>query len=86
MGDLRPTMENMADPILLEKIDKLFASGVGEHIALPQIVVVGDQSSGKVPFLKDLPAYHFLETVVFALALQLRSPFVEPWQRPSPCQ
>lgn len=37
----------LADPFLLEKIDKLFACNVGEYINLPQLVVVGDQSSGK---------------------------------------
>lgn len=35
---------NMIDPGLLDKIDKLFACGVGDHIPLPQLVVVGDQS------------------------------------------
>ena len=35
---------NMVDPGLLNKIDKLFACGVGDHIPLPQLVVVGDQS------------------------------------------
>lgn len=35
---------NMVDPGLLDKIDKLFACGVGDHIPLPQLVVVGDQS------------------------------------------
>ena len=39
---------SLADPHLLDKIDKLFACNVGEYIDLPQLVVIGDQSSGKV--------------------------------------
>lgn len=43
---------------LLEKIDLLFACNVGEYVDLPQLVVVGDQSSGKSSVLEaltDLP-------------------------------
>ncbi|KAJ5220002.1 hypothetical protein N7468_009206 [Penicillium chermesinum] len=50
---------NLGDPALLEAIDKLFACNVGQYINLPQLVVVGDQSSGKSSVLEGLTKLSF---------------------------
>ena len=44
---------------LLEKIDALFACNVGDYIDLPQLVVVGQQSSGKSSVLEGLTGLPF---------------------------
>jgi hypothetical protein len=49
----------LADPALLDKIDKLFECNVGEYVNLPQLVVVGDQSSGKSSVLEGLTGLGF---------------------------
>jgi hypothetical protein len=49
----------LAEPDLLEKIDRLFACNIGEYIDLPQLVVVGDQSSGKSSVLEGLTKLSF---------------------------
>lgn len=52
--------EKLGDPTLLDKIDKLLAANLGDHIDIPQLVVVGDQSSGKSSVLKGLTKLPFL--------------------------
>lgn len=64
MGSLsEPDSSTMAAPglghrAMLDKIDRL-RELVGTAIALPQIVVVGDQSSGKSSVLESLTGFSF---------------------------
>lgn len=43
----------------LSKIDRLRATNVGSMIPLPQVIVVGDQSSGKSSALESLTGFAF---------------------------
>ncbi len=37
MMDSRATPKDLADPVLLSKIDKFFELSIGEYVALPQV-------------------------------------------------
>jgi hypothetical protein len=63
-----PTEEDTLDQLqtpeqvaLLDTIDELRNQGLGHHgINLPQLIVCGDQSSGKVRCSRDLQDFAFL--------------------------
>ncbi|KAL4963472.1 dynamin family protein [Aspergillus stella-maris] len=57
--ELLPTSTSLTDPALLEKFDRLFACNVGDYVALPQLIAVGDQSSGKSSVLEGLTGLPF---------------------------
>lgn len=52
-------IEGLGNQALLDKIDKLRELNVGSIVSLPQLIVVGDQSSGKSSVLESLTGFSF---------------------------
>lgn len=62
MGSMTKTanpIEVLGNQTLLDKIDRLRELNVGSIISLPQLIVVGDQSSGKSCVLESLTGFSF---------------------------
>ncbi|GKU08591.1 unnamed protein product [Fusarium langsethiae] len=67
--------KDLGNPEVLAKIDRLRELNVGSLIQLPQLVVVGDQSSGKSSVLESLTGFSFprATTLCTRYATQIRS-------------
>ncbi|KAL8734518.1 MAG: hypothetical protein Q9166_001418 [cf. Caloplaca sp. 2 TL-2023] len=57
--DVAQASHGLGDPRLLDIIDKLVELNIGDSVALPQLLVVGDQSSGKSSVLEGLTGLPF---------------------------
>lgn len=58
-SDSPPAVAGLGNQALLDKIDRLRELNVGSLVSLPQLVVVGDQSSGKSSVLESLTSFSF---------------------------
>lgn len=51
--------QDLSSPNIIKIIDELFKCGISEYIHLPQLVVVGNQSSGKSSVLEGISKFPF---------------------------
>ncbi|PHH56273.1 Interferon-induced GTP-binding protein Mx1, partial [Ceratocystis fimbriata CBS 114723] len=54
-----PNNSHISSEALLNKVDRLRELNIAQHVGLPQLVVVGDQSSGKSSLLESLSGIPF---------------------------
>ncbi|KAL8922583.1 MAG: hypothetical protein Q9208_005087 [Pyrenodesmia sp. 3 TL-2023] len=57
--DVTGASQGLGEPRLLETIDKLVELHIGDTVSLPQLLVVGDQSSGKSSVLEGVTGLPF---------------------------
>jgi hypothetical protein len=76
MSTTNSTLANLSTPDLLNLIDQLQEIGIGDEIKLPQIIVIGSQSSGKSSVLEAISRLSFPRgqglTTTFATEIALR--------------
>lgn len=73
--------KDLGDQALLDKIDRLRELNVGALVSLPQLVVVGDQSSGKSSVLESLTGFSFPRAAGLCTRYATQITCRREWQR-----